>query len=455
MFNDARRPIFGVSLIALAVLTACGGGGGSDGGKTDTGTPVQPPAPTFHVGGTISGMKSGGMVLANGSDTLTLPAAATTFTMPGALASGASYDVRIAAQPPRFTQRCTATNGTGSIASASITNIKVSCADHLALVSTLAGTNNPTRVPIGPPAVFYFPSGLTLDESGNVYVADYLHSRIAKVTPAGAVSTFVGITPGQEPTDADRVLGSVEAITRDQQGNFYTLGSHTVRKISKDGVITTLAGAPEAGFADGAGSQARFNTPLGITVDASGNVYVADTLNLRIRKITPAGVVTTIAGNGVRGYLDGPALQASFGDPWGIAVDKAGTVYFSDRQLGMIHKLTPEGVVSTIVGRLGTPVLTDGRGADVTLNQPSGLAIDKDNNLYVAETAGKIRIVTPAGWVGTVAGSYPSTAPYIPGVDGTGDVATFSEPRGVAVDAAGVVYIVDRSAARIRKVVEQ
>lgn len=447
------RPLRAAALLALCSLAACGGGGGN--GTPGGGTVVPPPAPTFRIGGTISGLKSGGMVLASGSDSLAVPAAATTFALPTALASGAAYDVRITAQPPRFTQRCTVANGAGTVAGAAVASVALGCADHLALVGTLAGTNNPTRVPIGAPAVFNFPAGITLDDSGNVYVADHLNGRIAKVTPDGSVSTLAGRTPGKEATAADLLLGNVEAIARDAQGNFYTAGSHTIRKIAANGTVTVLAGAPEAGYADGNGAQARFNTPLGIALDAAGNVYVADTLNLRVRKITPAGVVSTVAGNGARAYLDGPALQASFGDPWGIALDKAGNVYVTDRQLGMIRKLTPDGVLSTIAGRLGEPAMADGKASEVTLNQPAGLAIDKDNNLYVAESAGKIRIVTPTGWVATVAGQYPASSPYFPNVDGAGSVATFGEPRGIAVDAAGVLYVSDRSAARIRKVTEQ
>jgi serine/threonine-protein kinase len=451
MLCNSRHPLLAVSLVAAAGLSGCGGGGGA----TDSGSPAQPPGASVRIGGSIAGMKSGGMVLANGDDSLTLAAAASSFSMPAALAPGASYALRIASQPPRFSQRCTAANAAGTVAASASSSIRIDCADHPALVQTLAGNNNPGRLPLGPPAVFSYPSGLALDEGGNLYVADHLNRRIAKVTPAGAVSTFAGLTPGQEAGAADRMLGSVEAIARDQQGNLYTLGEHTVRKIGKDGAVTVLAGGASPGFADGSGTEARFNTPLAIAVDSAANVYVADTLNLRIRKITPAGVVTTIAGNGVRGHADGPALQASFGDPWGIAVDKAGMVYFSDRQLGMIRKLTPDGVVTTVVGRLGAPVFADGPGPEVTLKQPTGLAIDKENNLYVAEAAGKIRIVTPTGWVGTVAGSYPDAAPFIPNLDGVGETATFSEPRAVAVDAAGVLYIIDRGAARIRKVIEQ
>lgn len=437
--------------VFLAMLTLAGCGGGSGGSAP----PVTVPVTTYAVGGTIAGLKSGGMVLSAGADNLTVPAAATAFTLPTSLASGTQYNVAISAQPPRFTQRCTLANGTGTIGSAAITAISVACADHLALVSTLAGTNNPTRLSVGLPATFNYPAGLVVDESGNVYVADTLNGRIAKVTPSGEVSTVVGRSPGKEPTDAELALGNVEAITRDQAGNFYTLGNNTVRKISKDGVITVLAGAPEIGYADGTGAQARFNTPLGITIDAAGNLYVADTLNLRIRKITASGVVTTIAGNGSRAYLDGPALQASFGDPWGIAVDTAGNVYFTDLQWGMIHKLTPAGVVSTIVGRLGDENPNDGRGLDITLGRPTGLAIDRANNLYLTEARGKIRIVTPTGWVSTIAGMYPTTAPFIPHVDGAGAVATFADPRGIAIDAAGVVYVADRGAGRVRRIVEQ
>ncbi|MYM36994.1 hypothetical protein GTP38_21945 [Duganella sp. FT94W] len=438
---------FILSGIALSALTACGGGGDS----STPSVPPPPPAPTYTVGGGITGLKSGGMILAAGTDKLSVAPAATSFVLPNALTTGTAYNVVIADQPPRFTQVCALNNGSGTIAGANVTNIGVSCSDQVALVSTLAGTNNPTKFSIGlPEPVFDHPQGLTLDDAGNVFVADQGNARIAMVTPAGAVTTFVGRTPGQTPTDADLVLGKIEDITRDKDGNFYAVGRHMVFKITKAGVITTVAGASSSGYADGTGTQARFNTPLGIKVDDAGNLYVADTLNLRIRKITPAGVVTTIAGSGARGSADGAAPQASFANPIGIAVDKAGNVFVSESNL--IRKLTPAGTVSTFAGS-GSDVGEDGQGLKASFNQPYGLALDAAGNLYVAEQGGTVRTISPSGYVATVAGK--NRAGGAVDTDGVGSVATFSAPHGIAVDAAGNLYIGDRLGGRVRKIVQR
>lgn len=437
--------IAGMVLLALA---GCGGGGGTDGG------PSAPAALSYTVGGRIDGLKSGGLTLASGTDKLVVASAATSFALPTALPTGTGYSVSIAVQPPRFTQHCVLTNGSGTIASANVTNVTVTCSDQLpALVSTLAGTNNPTKFDVGLPAVFNHPQGLTVDAGGNVFVADRQNGRIAKITPGGTVTTFVGRPPGQPATDAELAFGYADDITRDQDGNFYVVGNHMVRKITKDGVVTTVAGAADEGYADGTGAQARFNTPLGITIDSAGNLYVADTLNQRIRKITPAGVVTTVAGNGARGLANGTALQASFNNPYGIAVDRAGNVFFVDTGNELIRKVTPDGTVSTFAGSVRfTEASVDGLGSQASFKAPTGLTIDADGNLYVTES-GKVRTITPSAYVSTVAGS---GAPYGPlPVEGGASVATFASPRGIALDAAGNLYVGDADAGRVRKIVQQ
>ncbi|RZT06244.1 Sugar lactone lactonase YvrE [Duganella sp. CF402] len=431
--------------MALLTLAGCGGGGSSAGGGG-----TQPPAPTYTVGGSISGLKTGGLTLASGADKLSIAAAATSFTLPTALAAGASYDVRIGSQPPRFTQRCAVANGSGAIGSANVSNVALSCVDHPALVGTLAGNGNPTKLP-GTAAVFNEPQGLAVDDAGNVFVADRKNNRIAKITPAGVVSTFVGATPGQAATEAELAFGYADDITRDKDGNFYVVGNHMVRKITKEGVVSTVAGAAEIGYADGPGAQARFNTPLGITVDSAGNLYVADTLNLRIRKITPAGVVSTIAGSGARGAADGAALQASFNNPYGVAVDKAGNVLIADTLNHLVRKLGTDGTVSTLAGHDNGVDAGDGQGTQASLKQPSGITVDGDGNLYVAELGGKVRSISPSGYVATIAGQYAA-----PGsVDGLGSVATFTTPHGIALDATGKLYIGDPGAGRVRKIAEQ
>ena len=217
---------------------------------------------------------------------------------------------------------------------------------------------------------------------------------------------------------------------------------------SADGsVVSTLAGSGVPGFADGPGATAQFRNPVGVAVDAAGNVYVADHSNSRIRKVSPAGVVSTLAGSGLYGFSDGPGATAQFGGPTGVAVDAAGNVYVADLGNQRIRKVSPAGVVSTLAGS-GVSGFADGPGATAQFNLPLGVAVDSAGNVYVADGINqRIRKVSPAGVVSTLAGS---------GVfgfaDGPGATAQFWGPTGVAVDSAGNVYVAEGGNQRIRKV---
>ncbi|MHB8522477.1 MAG: NHL repeat-containing protein, partial [Limisphaerales bacterium] len=216
----------------------------------------------------------------------------------------------------------------------------------------------------------------------------------------------------------------------------------------RPGVVTTLAGlAGSSGSADGAGSVARFWGPSGVGLDSAGDVYVADYWNSTIRKVTPEGVVTTLAGGG-HGSADGTGSTAWFYQPAGVAVDSAGNVYVADTWNHTIRKVTPAGVVSTLAGLAGGIGSADGTGSAARFNFPFGVAVDKATNVYVADYGNHtIRKVTPAGVVttlGGLAGSYGSA-------DGTGGAARFWGPSGVAVDSAGNVYVGDTFNNTIRK----
>jgi sugar lactone lactonase YvrE len=217
------------------------------------------------------------------------------------------------------------------------------------------------------------------------------------------------------------------------------------------GVITTLAGTAGAvGSTDGAGAAASFKYPASVATDGAGNVYVADTDNGTIRKITPAGVVTTLAGAaGNVGSEDGTGSAASFSSPRGVAVDRAGNVYVADTLNHTIRKITPGGVVSTLAGTAGSVGSADGKGAAASFKYPASVATDGAGNVYVADTDnGTIRKITPAGVVTTLAG----TAGNVGSADGMGATASFSSPRGVAIDTAGNVYVADTSSHAIRKI---
>ena len=224
-------------------------------------------------------------------------------------------------------------------------------------------------------------------------------------------------------------------------------GNHCIRRITPDGVVSTLAGSGTRGFKDGRGSAAQVNDPLGVAVDADGNVLVADSGNHCIRRITPDGMVSTLAGSGSSGFKDGRGTEAQFYSPWDVTVDADGNVIVAERNNLRIRRITPDGMVSTLAGS-GTEGFQDGRSAEAEFYSPSGVAVDGDGNVLVAEFDGHcIRRITPDGMVSTLAGASGSRGFK----DGRGTEAQFTSPWGVAVDAQGRVYVGDCGGDRIRR----
>jgi sugar lactone lactonase YvrE len=225
--------------------------------------------------------------------------------------------------------------------------------------------------------------------------------------------------------------------------------NHTIRKITPAGVVTTFAGlAGNPGSADGVGSAARFNFPFGVAVGRSGNVYVADSLNHTIRKITPDAVVSTLAGlAGSPGSADGTGSAARFSSPTGVAADRDGNVYVADYNNQTIRAITPDGTVSTLAGLAGNSGSADGTGSNARFYQPTDVAVDRAANVYVADNFNQtIRKVTPTGVVTTLAGFV-----HNPGrADGTGSSARFHSPSGIAADSAGNIYVGDSANYTIR-----
>jgi len=270
------------------------------------------------------------------------------------------------------------------------------------------------------------------------------------------VTTLAGTAGSIESTDGTGAAARFKkpyGVAVDAAGNVYVAdtNNHTIRKITSAGVVTTLAGtAGSIESTDGTGAAARFNYPGGVAVDAAGNVYVADTINHLIRKITSAGVVTTLAGTaGSFGSADGTGAAARFEYPYGVAVDTAGNVYVADTDNSTIRKISPGGVVTTLAGTAGTPESDDGTGAAARFKYPSGVAVDAAGNVYVADRNNHlIRKITSGGAVTTLAGSAGTSG----STDGTGAAARFNFPWGVAVDAAGNVYVADSFNYTIRKI---
>ena len=324
------------------------------------------------------------------------------------------------------------------------------------IVSTLSGSVGVTGSVNGnlTAATFNGPSGLATDAAGNIYVADEFNHLIRKITPEGLVSTLAGnagVSGSLNGTGTEATFNNPVGVATDAAGNVYVADQFNslIRKITPLGVVSTLAGnAGVSGSENGTGSEARFNYPSGVATDAGGNVYVADQYNNLIRKITPSGVVSTLAGSGQYSSVDGSSTAATFSYPSGVATDAAGNVYVVEPGNHLIRKITPSGVVSTLAGS-GQAGSADGTGTVATFSYPFGLATDAAGNVYVADQFNSlIRKITPSGVVSTLAGN----AGMYGSVNGDGSQAKFNFPIGLATDAAGNVYVADKFNHLIRKI---
>jgi sugar lactone lactonase YvrE len=320
--------------------------------------------------------------------------------------------------------------------------------DTVGNVSNFAGNIQGFSNGLGYLASFNTAYGVAVDVSGNIYVADTYNHKIRKITPTGTVSTLAGTTAGY--TDGDISIAEFNypyGVTVDIWSNVYVAdaGNNCIRKISPNGTVTTLAGSPNNGYTDGDGVNAQFSNPYSVATDALGNVYVADRDNHKIRKITPNGVVTTLAG-GEAGYADGAGDAAQFNYPFGLCVDINNNVFVADQMNNKIRKITPDGVVTTLAG--GEAGYADGIGSNAQFGQATGIAVTADGNLYVADVGNnRIRKIDSNGMVTTIAGN--ASIGY---ANGIGANAKFAYPYSVAIDAANNIYVADRDNHKIRKI---
>ncbi len=440
-------------ITAAGVVTTLAGSAGVQGSTDGTGS-----AALFRGLLGVAVDSAGNVYVADTSNRTIrkITAAGVVTTLAGAAGSSGSNDGSGTAA--RFSEpRGLAVDAAGTIYVADYGAHTIRKVTAAGVVTTIAGT---ALIPgstdaAGTAARFYYPSGVTVDSAGNVYVADTSNNTIRKLTAAGVVATLAGLAGRSSSVDGTGTVARFEdpyAVAAGSAGNVYVADAtdHSIRKITSTGIVTTFAGSfGSFGSTDGAGSAARFFGPLGIAADSAGTVYVADTGNHAIRKITSAGVVSTFAGTaGSSGNADGTGAAARFSGPNGIALDGAGNLYVADTSNNTIRKITPAGVVTTLAGTAGTNGLTDGAGSAARFSVPFDVAADAAGNVYVSDHGNHaVRKITAAGMVTTLAGSGSAGS-----ADGTGSAASFRFPTGIAVDSAGTVFLADTDNHVIRQI---
>ena len=307
-------------------------------------------------------------------------------------------------------------------------------------------------------ARFNEPTGIVADDAGTVYVADRSNNVIRVINQWGEVRTLAGLAGSDcsaiDGSRSDARMCSPTDVALDSHGNLFVANSSNppvIRKITPGGFVTFFAGANLPGYSDGLGTAAQFTFPSSLAIDVNDNIYVADTWAHTIRKITPAGVVTTLAGTGgLSGSADLTGPAARFNSPQGISVAADGNVYVADTGNHTIRRITPAGAVSTLAGTAGEAGYINASGAAARFNTPMGLDVDPDGHLSVADWGNHvIRKVTTAGVVITWAG-VPGTE--CGGKDGSWSTATFCAPRDLFVNGHGTTFIADQYAHTIREI---
>jgi sugar lactone lactonase YvrE len=308
-------------------------------------------------------------------------------------------------------------------------------------------------------AALFSPFGVAVDGAGNLFIADINNNRIRKVDPSGIIRTVAGNGmfgfSGDGLPASGASLRSPVGVGVDGAGNLFIADTTNkrIRKVDPSGIITTVAGNGTGGFSgDGGPATGASLFPTGVAVDAAGNLFIADEGNNRIRKVDRTGIITNVAGNGSRGFSGdgGPATSASLAQPFGVAVDGAGTLFIAGEG-SRIRKVDPTGIISTVAGNGTFGFSGDGGPATgASLGSPTGVAVDGAGNLFIADIDNnRIRKVDRTGIISTVAGNGLCC---FSGDGGPATGASLAAPFGVAVDGAGNLFIADSNNQRIRKV---
>jgi uncharacterized protein (TIGR03437 family) len=339
--------------------------------------------------------------------------------------------------------------------------IAISAVSGQGVITTVAG-NDAIFADDGKPATsaaLAAPNGVAVDAGGNVYIASTVQNMVYKVDTKGVIGIVAGNGLRRYAGDGGPAraasLASPLGVALDRAGNLYIAdtGNQVVRRVGTNGIITTVAGSGHYGFGGDGGPAAKalFSAVTGVAIDSSGNLYISDQQNSRIRKVNPEGIISTFAGNGTPGYAGdgGAAVNANLNVPSGLAIDDGGSLYVADWVA--VRKIAPDGAISTVAGSSCCGVVADGGPATAAiLGGAAAVAVDSTGYLYVAENFGqRIRRVSPQGIITTIAGNGKSA---FTGDGGSATQASLSSPSGVAVDANGNVYIGDRDNDRVRRV---
>ena len=302
----------------------------------------------------------------------------------------------------------------------------------------------------GNTARFRNPWGIAVDANGNLYVADAANNRIRKITPAGSVTTLAGGNIGfADGTGADALFRYPTGVAVDNIGNVFVadMQNNAIRKITQNGTVTTIAGGT-FGNTDGIGNLAQFNAPYGIAIDNNGILYIADRENSRIRKITNESIVTTLAGSTI-GFADGTGTQAQFWNPFAVAVDAFGNIIVGETH--RIRKITSAGEVTTLAGSLNGGIgTTNGIASGALFNTPTGFALSPTGEFYIADRGNhRIRKIDVNEIVSTFAGSTNGFG------NGIGTAAQFYYPNGIVLAPDGNFYVTDAANDCVRKIAVQ
>jgi DNA-binding beta-propeller fold protein YncE len=371
-----------------------------------------------------------------------------------------TYDVRASSSGY---QTQTKTGYTVTAGTTTTVNFKLDV-EKVGIITTIAGTGTAGYSGDGGQATsaqLNGPISVAIDSYGNLYIADYASLRIRKVSPSGIITTVAGTGVAGYSGDGGQAISAQLygpiSIAIDGSGNLYFADfyNYRIRKVDTSGIITTVAGTGTQGYSGDGGNatSAQINKSYGVALDSSSNLYVADSDNHRIRKVSPSGIITTVAGTGTAGYSGdgGNATSAQLNNPYSVAIDSSGNLYIADYSNSRIRRVSTSGIITTFAGTGSAGYSGDGGSAtSAQFYGPYGVVIDSSSNLYIADYGNhRVRKVSTSGIITTIAGT--GSAGYS-GDGGSAISAQLNYPMGVTVDSYGNLYIADKSNYRIRKV---